>query len=52
MATPSLSKLTPEQQQAAVVLARLAAQKEVKRRRQKAGIKGPIAFLRPEPNGE
>jgi hypothetical protein len=44
MATPSLSELTPEQQQAAVVLARLAARKEVKRRRQKAGIKGPIAF--------
>jgi hypothetical protein len=44
MATRNLSELTPQQQQAAVVLARLAAQKEVKRRRQKAGIKGPIAF--------
>jgi hypothetical protein len=42
MATRSLSELTPQQQQAAVILARLAAQKEVKRRRQKAGIKGPI----------
>jgi hypothetical protein len=40
----SLSELTPEQQHAAVVLARLAAQREVKRLRQKKRIKGPIAF--------
>jgi hypothetical protein len=44
MATPSLSELAPEQRQTAVVLARLAAQREVKRIRQKMGIKGPIAF--------
>jgi hypothetical protein len=44
MATPSLPELSPEQQQAAVVLARLAAQKAVKRIRQKKGIKGPLPF--------
>ena len=39
MATPSLSELTPQQQHAAVTLARLAAQKEIKRCRQKQGLR-------------
>jgi hypothetical protein len=43
-ATASLSELTPEQQQAAVVLARLAAQKEIKRRRQKAGLRETLPY--------
>jgi hypothetical protein len=42
MATASLPELTPEQQQAAVILARLAAQKAVKRQRQRQGIKGSL----------
>jgi hypothetical protein len=44
MATAILSELTPQQQHATVILARLAAQREVKRRRQKQGIKGPLPF--------
>jgi hypothetical protein len=44
MATAILSELTPDQQQAAVILARLAAQREVKRLRQKKGIRGPLPY--------
>jgi hypothetical protein len=40
MAIASLPELTPEQQQTAVILARLAARREVKRQRQRQGIKG------------
>jgi N-acyl-D-aspartate/D-glutamate deacylase len=43
-AIPSLSQLTPRQQSVAIVLARQAAMREVKRRRQKQGIKGTLPF--------
>jgi hypothetical protein len=44
MATSSLSQLNARQQSAVLILARLAAQREVRRRRQKAGIEGPLPF--------
>jgi hypothetical protein len=42
-ATPSLSELTPEQQQTAVILARQRAMREVKRRRQKGGLRQTLS---------
>jgi hypothetical protein len=44
MATQSLSQLSPEQQQAAVILARQAAMREVKRRRQKQGLRHTLPY--------
>jgi hypothetical protein len=42
MATAILSELTPQQHHTAVILARLAAQKAVRRPRQRVGIKGSL----------
>jgi hypothetical protein len=39
MATPSLSELTPQQQHVVVILARQQAMREVRRRRQKQGLR-------------